>query len=93
MWLHRGVVARPDPVRAVGPALLLVAAAGLVVACAGPWRPGLIVTGVTLGVTALFRLLAPRVPMATLSVRSGWLDAAFLAVTGAVLVVAALALP
>jgi hypothetical protein len=89
--LHRRVTerqARPW----LGWVLLLAVAAGLVSASVGAWRAGLLVVGVTLGLAAALRLLAPGVPLGTLSVRAGWLDATFLGAAAGVLLVAAIAL-
>ncbi len=90
-WLHRRVTerqARPW----LGWALLLVVAAGLVSASAGAWRAGLLAVGIALAVAAALRLFVPGLPLGTLSVRTGWLDATLLGAAAAVLLVAALAL-
>ena len=77
----------------LGSAVLVVLGAGLVAAAAGAWRPGLLTVGGALIVAATVRLFLPDLPLASLTVRAGWLDAAVLVSMAAVLVAAALALP
>ncbi len=79
--------------RTVDLPLLLVAAAGIVTAVAGAWRPGLVVAGVALVVAGVLRLALPPIRLGVLVVRGRSVDAFLLVVVGAALAALAIGLP
>jgi hypothetical protein len=83
----------PVRVRTIDLPLLLLAAAGLATAAAGPWRVGLVVTGAALLLAGVLRLALPPVRLGVLVVRARTLDALMLVAVGVALGALAVGLP
>lgn len=73
--------------------VLIVAAAGVVVAARGDWRLGVSVLGGSLLGTAAARLIVPNREAGMLAVRSKWIDVPLLTFAGAALIFLAQTIP
>lgn len=74
--------------------VVAVTAVGMLVVALGPWRRGVMLTGVALLVGAVMRTLLPEDEAGMLRVRrSRWIDLVMLAGVGAALLVLAVVIP